>query len=301
MAELRAGIDIGTNTILLLIAEVEGNTIRPVVDAVKVVRLGEGVDKNRAFAPAAMDRAQACFQEYGKILQEHGVEHCRAVATSGSRDAENSAAFFRDMQPVLGFPIEVISGEEEAELSFLGALCEKEKPDNYALIDIGGGSTEFVCRGDDGDLVRKSFDLGCVRMKERFLHHDPATPEEIQAVQKNVEEVFDQDAEIWSAIQGKRLMGVAGTATYLSSANLELEEFDAEQVNGSSLSIEAIRELRKTMQEMTAEDRLGMGGMDSGRADVIVGGAIVLEEALKRSGHDEVEISVRGLRYGLVL
>ncbi len=302
MAALRAGIDIGTNTVLMLIAEVEGKDIRVVRDEVTVVRLGEGVDENSAFSPAAMDRAQACFTKYSKILKEHGVEQCRAVATSGSRDAENAESFFVEMQPVLGFPIEVISGEQEAELSFIGALSDKEKPENYAIIDIGGGSTEFVCKKPaSGKLFGKSLDIGCVRMKERFLEHDPAKPEEIKALQSFIKETFDGEKEIWDAIQGKSLIGIAGTATYLSSTHMGLEEFDLEKVNGSLLSQDAVRELRLNMQKMTAEDRLGMGGMDAGRADVIVGGAVILEEALLKSAHKEIEISAHGLRYGLVL
>ncbi len=297
----RAAIDIGTNTILLLIADVEGCSIQPLVDEVRVVRLGQGVDSDGVFHPDAMKRAKSCFQEYADLLKKHHVTDCRAAATSGSRDAKNSREFFDEMELILGFEIEVISGEREAELSFNGALCSKENPDNYAIIDIGGGSTEFVCRNSNGDFVRESFDLGCVRMKERFLATDPATDSEVDSVRRYVREVFSKNSSIWSAISQKDLVGVAGTATYLSAANLNLPHFDVEKVDNSVLTLLEIQALAARLTPMTSEERLGIGGMDEGRADVIVGGAVILEEALRAANLSELTISVRGLRFGLVL
>lgn len=301
---LRAGIDIGTNTILLLIAEVEdGKVSRVLEDHVRVVRLGQGVDQNRAFHPDAMARAMDCFRDYARALQKYPGIPVHAVATSGSRDAKNSSEFFRQVEKETGIAIRVISGEEEAQLSFLGALPDAVRdPRALAVLDIGGGSTEIVGLEPSGKgLTRFSFDMGCVRLSERFLKSDPATAEQLAELRQFVLSQLAQQKEILSALRGRELVGVAGTATYLASSVLGLGKFDPEKVQGARITLAQVGELRERFARMTAADRLGIGGMDRGRADVIVAGAVILEEVLRAMGLEQFTASVRGLRYGAVL
>jgi exopolyphosphatase / guanosine-5'-triphosphate,3'-diphosphate pyrophosphatase len=302
---LRAGIDIGTNTILLLIAEVSGGVVTRVLeDHVRVVRLGQGVDKNRAFHPEALERARACFAEYAQVLKKYPGIEIRAVATSGSRDARNSGEFFAEIKERFGIPIRVISGEEEALLSFRGALPKEVKdPHEFAVLDIGGGSTEIVGLepGSKDRLFRFSFDIGCVRLSERYLASDPATSEQVANLRAFVQKELAGQKQIVEQLRGRILIGVAGTATYLASAALGLAKFDPEKVDGSWLSAAGVNALYQRFLPMTAAQRLGLGGMDRGRADVIVAGAVILQEVLAAARLEGFRASVRGLRYGAVV
>lgn len=301
---LRAGIDIGTNTILLLIAEVEGGRVKRVLeDHVRVVRLGQAVDKNRVFHPEAMERARACFRDYANALKKYPGIDVRAVATSGSRDAKNSAEFFEEIRRECGIEIRVISGEEEARMSFVGALSgETRPPESLAVIDIGGGSTEIVgLKPGSQDLFRFSFDMGCVRLNERFLPSDPPEASQIQKLRAFVKEELSKQKGILEGLRGKELVGVAGTATYLASSALGLAKFDVESVHGAELTLEGVVGLGERFARMSAAERLGIGGMDKGRADVIAAGALILEETMKAAGFGKLTASVRGLRYGAVL
>jgi exopolyphosphatase/guanosine-5'-triphosphate,3'-diphosphate pyrophosphatase len=301
---LRAGIDIGTNTILLLVAKLEaGKPLEVVEDHVRVVRLGQGVDQSRAFHPDALARARACFAEYAAILKKYPGIEVRAYATSGSRDAKNSAEFFAEVKKDYGIPVRVISGEEEAQLSFQGAQPgDGMDPADMAVLDIGGGSSEIVgLKPNQKDLFRYSFDMGCVRLSERYLKSDPATPAQIQELQKFIRSEFSKQKEILSSIKGKKLVGVAGTATYLASSFLGLSKFDPEKVHGTKLTKNNINLLIERFKGMKAADRLGIGGMDRGRADVILAGAYILEEFMEAAKVESLQVSVRGLRFGAVL
>lgn len=299
---VRAGLDIGTNTLLLLVAEVaEGKVSRVLRDETRVVRLGQGVDKNRAFSPEAMERGRKVFAEYGDILKDYPGVKVRAAATSGSRDAKNSRAYFAEMEKLLGFPIAVISGDEEALVSFRGAVSDKSETRDLAVIDIGGGSTEIITETGTGKLAKKSFDMGCVRLTERFLANDPPKDAELENMRAFVRTELAREAGLLANFGEKRWVGVAGTATYLSSASLGLLRFDPEKIHGAELSVRDIQALFEKFKGLTSKERLGLGGMDAGRADVILAGAVILEETLKAAGRNELEISVRGLRYGLVL
>jgi exopolyphosphatase/guanosine-5'-triphosphate,3'-diphosphate pyrophosphatase len=299
---LRAGIDIGTNTILLLIAEVENGAVTKVLeDHVRVVRLGQGVDKARAFHPDAMDRAMVCFREYAAQIRRYPGIEVRAVATSGSRDASNSGSFFGRVERETGIKVHVISGEEEARLSLLGTLPnDKRALREMAVLDIGGGSTEIVAVKDEG-LVRYSFDMGCVRLTERFLPSDPPAASELARVRDFVRAELAKQPAVLAGVLGRELVGVAGTATYLASSKLELTKFEPLRVDGTKVTASEVRDLTALFAKMTAEQRRGVGGMDKGRADVIVAGAIILGEILETLGLQSYTASVRGLRYGAVL
>lgn len=305
---LRAGIDIGTNTILLLVAKIEaGKPIEVVEDHVRVVRLGQGVDKNREFHPEALARARACFSEYAQILKKYPGIDIRACATSGSRDARNSTEFFAEVKRDYGIPVRVISGEEEALLSFQGAQPGGGlKPEDMAVLDIGGGSSEIVglksgALSSGIELFRYSFDMGCVRLSERYLKSDPAQLQQIEELRKFIRDELAKQKEILAAIKEKKLVGVAGTATYLASSFLGLTKFEPEKVHGSILTQADIFALIERFKGMTAAQRLGIGGMDKGRADVILAGAYILYEFMVAAQVEQLQISVRGLRFGAVL
>lgn len=299
---IRAGIDIGTNTILLLVAEVDGSSLGVKEDHIRVVRLGQGVDKNHAFHPDALTRARDCFRAYREVLDRYPGVEIRAAATSGSRDAKNSRAFFDEVERDFGIPVRVISGEEEAMLSFRGALPAGEgDPARLAVLDIGGGSSEIVGLAPDGKLLRHSFDMGCVRMAERFLTSDPASSSQVADLRVWVKAELAKQKGMLESLRGKTLTGVAGTATYLASSALGLTKFDPALVHGTYLPREKVAELIERFLPLTAKERLGIGGMDSGRADVILAGALILDEILSATGMDGFTASVRGLRYGLVL
>ncbi len=300
---LKAAIDIGTNTILLLIAEVKDGKIMDVIeDHVRVVRLGQGVDQLRIFHPEAMKRARACFADYAKVIAKYPGISCKAVATSGSRDARNSAEFFREIQYDFKIPIEIISGVEEAQYSFFGGIPSDWKDiRNVAVLDIGGGSSELVGLQEKDSLFRFSFDMGCVRMTERFLQSNPPSEEEITILRGFVRAELGRNRDLFDKVKGRRLIGVAGTATYLASSDLGLEKFDPARVQGHQLTKKNIIALTERLRKLTSEERLGIGGMDKGRADVIIGGAIILEEILEAAEASSIYISTRGLRYGLAM
>lgn len=274
--------------------------MRVLEDHVRVVRLGQAVDRNRAFHPDAMERALACFRDYREVLDKYPGIDVRAAATSGSRDARNSAEFFARVERETGIRIRVISGDEEAQVSFRGALSGGGDPRRVAVLDIGGGSTEIVGLTDPG-LFRFSFDMGCVRLTERFLHSDPPAPAELGAMRAFVKNELAKQNAILGRVRGLELVGVAGTATYVASSALGLGQFEPERVDGARVSLAQVRALAAKFAGMTAATRLGLGGMDRGRADVIVAGAVILEEALTACGLEGYTASVRGLRYGLVL
>lgn len=297
---LRAGIDIGTNTILLLVAEVTGKGVTVKEDHLTVVRLGQGVDKNKKFHPEALARADACFAHYQKILAQYPGIDIRAIATSGSRDASDSPTYFASVKERFGIEVQVVSGPLEAKLSFYGALSGLEDdPKTIAVLDIGGGSTEIVAL-DQGELVRHSFDLGCVRMTERFLS-DPATPEELKKLRDYIRDTIDQKNALLQRVRDKKLVGVAGTATYLASIHLGLSKFDPLKVDGARVTREELKGLEERLCALTAKEKIGLGGMDQGRADVIASGAIILGAVMDASGMKSYQASVRGLRFGAVL
>lgn len=303
-SELRAGIDIGTNTILLLIAEVsEGRIVKVIEDHVRVVRLGQGVDSAKNFIPEAMNRARACFSEYRAILDRYPGILVRAIATSGSRDAQNSSLFFSEIKSKFNIEVSVISGEEEARICFQGALTGSPlNPESTAVIDIGGGSTEIVALDvSTGKLFKNSFDFGCVRMTERFLKSDPPAAAELNELEEFISMELRKKKDFLSAFHGKSVLGVAGTATYLASSKLGLTKFIPEKVQGSIVQLTELNALLGKFSKMRSADRLGIGGMDAGRADVIVSGAIILEKCMSALGVAQIQVSTQGLRYGVVL
>ena len=296
-------IDIGTNSTRLLVAEVDGSDrdakLRTLERRMQITRLGQGVDRTRALAPEAIDRTVAVLREYRTALDERGVAHARATATSAARDASNRADFFAAARDVLGFELELLSGEEEASLSFLGATAGLDAPAPYLVVDIGGGSTEFVL-GTAEPLGLVSVDIGCVRITEQFLESDPPAPEELSnAVAVVRDYIADVERAVPRARDAATLLGLAGTVTTVAAVELGLPEYDADKIHHFRLTKAAAEDVFRTLATEKASDRAHNPGLEPGRVDVIVGGALVLVTIMRALDFDELLVSEADILDGL--
>ena len=293
-----ASIDIGTNTILLLIAEVEGEKIHPLFEIETVVRLGEGVQKNGVLLNEAMERGLQTLAQYLKRCQEWEVQKIFAVGTSALREAKNSEDFLKLVKEKLDLSIEVISGEEEAQLSFLAVaedLQEREK--SILVVDVGGGSTEFIL--GKGDQIKQwiSLPLGSVRFTEEFLRSDPVQEEEWGAMERKI---WEHLAAIPHSPEPLSMVAVGGTATTLASVEQGLEDFVAEKIHHFVLKRETLKNQIFLYRSKTIEERKKIPGLPKARADVILAGGTILYLAMEELNCPSVLISCHGVRYGLL-
>jgi len=300
-----AALDCGTNSLRLLISEGEGTELTDVVREMEIVRLGEGVDKTGRFAPAALDRTFAALQRYADEIEQHGADRVRMVATSATRDAANRDEFLDGVVARLGVEPEVVSGDEEAALSFTGATAELRGtgrfPAPYAVCDIGGGSTEFVVGDDSGVFAARSVDVGCVRMTERHLRDDPPTAEQIAAATADVDAAIALAAAIVPLGEARTLVGLAGSVTTVAALVLGLPAYDAARIHHARLSAAEVAETAAMLLAMPRAERAGLGPMHPGRVDVIGAGALVLERVLRVGGFDEVVVSEHDILDGIAL
>jgi len=286
-------IDCGTNSIRLLIADIDpgSGALTDLVRRMEIVRLGHGVDKTGVIAPEAMSRTVAQAREYAAQCSELGVERVRFIATSASRDARNAQEFVvgvREAFAAFGVAPEVVTGHEEASLSFHGAtgdLRARGIPGPYLMVDIGGGSTEFV-RGTDEVEQARSVDVGCVRMTERHLRSDPPTPREIAAAVVDVEEAIDQAAEVVGFQGISTLVGLAGSVTTITAHALGLNRYDPEKIHLSQLPAAQIIGACTSLLSMTRAQRVALPFMHEGRVDVIGAGGLVWRTIVQRLQRD---------------
>ncbi len=298
-----AAIDCGTNSIRLLIADITDGTLIDVIRTMVIVRLGEGVDKTGEFSQGALGRTFAALDSFEALIREHKPERIRFVATSASRDVSNRAEFVSGIKSRLGIEPDVISGDEEAELSFIGATADLLNQVNppeapYLVIDIGGGSTEFVL-GTSAPTDSISTNIGCVRMTERNLTSDPPTTAQIAAATADVDAAIDQAFQVVPIAQAKSLIGLAGSVTTVAALALGLSEYDSEKIHGSRISAKAVHQVTQDLLHMTRADRAALGPMHEGRIDVIGGGALVLDRIMQRTGIREVLVSERDILDGI--
>jgi exopolyphosphatase/guanosine-5'-triphosphate,3'-diphosphate pyrophosphatase len=289
-----AAIDCGTNSIRLLVADVtkrdDGTAwLRDVHREMKIVRLGQGVDATGRLHPDAVQRTKAALEDYARTMQRKGVERARMVATSATRDASNREEFFGMTEAVLGAPAEVITGDEEARLSYLGAVADLDPDEGPFLVtDLGGGSTEFVLgTGTDVEAAR-SMDIGCVRLTERFIKSDPPGKDEVAEAEAFAREQIKAAFEIVPVEKTRTWIGVAGTVTTLSALVQGLEVYNSDDIHLSRITLDNVREITHRILSMTHDERASLGPMHPGRVDVICGGALVLraiaEELSNRAG-----------------
>ena len=304
-----AAIDCGTNSIRLLVADANPET-GELVDLDRrmvIVRLGQGVDRTGRLAPEALARTFAACREYAAVIKEYGAERLRFVATSASRDAENRDDFVRGVLDILGVEPEVISGDQEAEFSFTGATKELTGRDDLAkpflVVDIGGGSTEFVV-GDEHVRAARSVDVGCVRMTERHLVReghvsDPPTEAETASMRADIERALDLAEETVPLREAHTLVGLAGSVTTLAAIHQDLPEYDSAAIHHSRIPYARVREITEWLLRSTHAERAAIPSMHPGRVDVIGAGALVLQSIMERVGATEVVVSEHDILDGI--
>jgi exopolyphosphatase / guanosine-5'-triphosphate,3'-diphosphate pyrophosphatase len=323
-----AAIDCGTNSIRLLIADLNpqpNNAERvvgssgspqqsPLVDItrqMRIVRLGEGVDRTGRLSEAALDRTMTALREYAGLIADAKPEAVRMVATSATRDAENSQEFTDRVTQILGVAPEVITGDEEAWLSFTGATRELAGTSlaaacapPYLVTDIGGGSTEFVLGTPDGTASRarlqgRSVNIGCVRLTERHLHGDPPGPAEVAATVKDVNAALDQVTAMVNVAEARTLVGLAGSVTTVAAIALGLDRYIPERIHHARVAAAQVHEISGRLLRMTHAQRAAIPGMHPGRIDVIGAGALILDWIMTRFGFTEVLVSEHDILDGI--
>jgi exopolyphosphatase/guanosine-5'-triphosphate,3'-diphosphate pyrophosphatase len=328
-----AAIDCGTNSIRLLIADIKSNSDDlersrgssdsarssrpPLTDLsreMRIVRLGEGVDRTGRLSEAALDRTMTALREYAGLIAEAKPEKIRMVATSATRDAENSQEFTDRVVDVLGVAPEVISGEEEARLSFAGATRElagtplaaggtvlaAERADPpYLVTDIGGGSTEFILGGPAGVDSERSVNIGCVRLTERHLHGDPPLDQEVADTIADIDAALDLAAAAVPVDKARTLVGLAGSVTTVAAIALGLDHYDSARTHHSRVSAARVHEIAAELLAMTRAERTAIPVMHPGRVDVIGAGALILDRIMTRLGFAEVLVSEHDILDGI--
>jgi exopolyphosphatase/guanosine-5'-triphosphate,3'-diphosphate pyrophosphatase len=299
-----AGIDCGTNSIRLLVADVVDGRLVDVTRRMEIVRLGQGVDRTGRFADEALERTFGALDDYVTQIRSLGAERVRMVATSATRDAANRDVFVDGVRERLGVPPEVVSGDVEAALSFSGAtadLSAAAAAAPYLVCDIGGGSTEFVLGDAGGVRAARSVDVGCVRMTERHLRHDPPTPEQIAAARSDIEAALDEVAASVPIGDAASLIGLAGSVTTVTALALGLAGYDPERIHHARVSREDVHAVAERLLAMDHAARAALSVMHPGRVDVIGAGALVLDTVMARGRFSEVIASEHDILDGIAL
>lgn len=292
-----AAIDCGTNSTRLLVVDDRRATLERLM---RITRLGRGTAATGVLADDAIERTVAVLGEYRAVMDAHGVERVRMTATSAARDAANRDAFFSAAADIVGTRPELLSGEEEARLSFLGAAAELDPSDGpFLVVDIGGGSTEFAV-GTTEPVGVASADMGCVRLSEKYLHHDPPAPEELSQALSVARDWLDDVARDAPAVaEARRLVGLAGTVTTVAAVELGLPHYDRDRIHHFLLSREAAEDVFRTLATETRAQRAHNPGLEAGRVDVIVGGAAILVAVMRYFDHHECLVSEADILDGL--
>lgn len=295
-----AAVDCGTNSVRLLVADVHGRTKSDVHREMRVVRLGQGVDRTGSLAAEAVERTRLALVDYARVCEDLGVDALRMVATSATRDASNRADFEAVVRSTLGVTPEVISGDEEAALSFDGATRDLDAADGpFLVMDIGGGSTELVL-GTTGVVAARSVDVGCVRLTERHLHGDPPSSREVALATADVDAALALVREVVPVEQARTAVGLAGSVTTVAAVALNLQAYDADRLHLSRVPAADVAAVTARLLAMTRVERAALPVMHPGRVDVIGAGALVLDVLLDRLGLAEVLVSEADILDGLV-
>lgn len=294
-----AAIDCGTNSTRVLVADAEGTALDR---RMRITRLGQGVDATGALAPEAIERTLAVLREYREVMDEHGVTTVRMTATSAARDAANRDEFFAPAAAIIGSPPELLSGEDEARLSFRGAVHELDPEGGpFLVVDIGGGSTEFSVGTTEPEGV-VSVDIGCVRITEKFLRGDPPTAVELSQALSVVRDYLEDVArDVPAAKEARQLVGLAGTVTTVAAVEQGLAEYDRDRIHHFVLTRAAAEDVFRTLATESRADRVHNPGLEAGRADVIVGGTAILVAIMRYFEHDTCLVSESDILDGLVL
>jgi exopolyphosphatase/guanosine-5'-triphosphate,3'-diphosphate pyrophosphatase len=294
-----AAVDCGTNSTRLLVSDGGTTTLERINT---ITRLGQGVDADRRLAPEAIERVLVSLRRYREVMDRHGVERVRATATSAARDASNRDDFFGPAEEILGVRPELLSGDEEGRLSFAGATSELDRGQGpFLVVDIGGGSTEFIV-GTDEPVGVRSIDVGCVRLTERYLHGDPPDPGELADALSIVRgHLKDVVREVPATMDAARLVGLAGTVTTVAAVELGLQEYDRDRIHHFRLTRSAAEDVFRTLATEPRARRRHNPGLEEARVDVIVGGALVLVAVMRFFDFDECLVSEADILDGLVM
>jgi exopolyphosphatase/guanosine-5'-triphosphate,3'-diphosphate pyrophosphatase len=298
-----AALDCGTNSLRLLIADVDGDGLSDVVRRMEIVRLGEGVDRTGRLSEAALGRTFGVLDSYAEQIRSLGVERIRMVATSATRDAANRSVFVAGVRERIGVEPDVVTGDGEAALSFDGATRELRGTSAFAapylVVDIGGGSTELVLGDDGGPRAARSIDIGCVRMTERHLHDDPPTAAQVQAALGDVDLALDEAAKTVPIHEARTLVGLAGTVTTVVALAIGLTSYDADRIHHSRVSAADVASVTASLLAATRDERAALPVMHPGRVDVIGGGALILDAVVRHVGLDAVVASEHDILDGI--
>ena len=296
-----AAVDVGTNSVRLLVAEpADGRRITSVERLMTITRLGTGVDATGHLDDAALERTLSCIEGYAARWTELGAQRVRISATSAVRDAADRDRFFDGVRQRSGVAAEVLTGEEEARTAFLGATSDVESAAPYLVLDIGGGSTEFIL-GSDGPEEMTSRQLGCVRLTERAIPSDPPSAEHLATANRVIEEQLDAVEALFDPSSARTLVGVAGTVTTVAALHLGLDEYLPDAIHGTRVPADAVAAICDQLAGMTSEQRRALGPMAPGREDVIVAGALILRAVVSRFKFDDVLTSESDILDGLAL
>jgi exopolyphosphatase/guanosine-5'-triphosphate,3'-diphosphate pyrophosphatase len=298
-----AGVDIGTLTCRLLIADLPVNgSLKELRSERRILRLGEGVDQSKRLKGAAMDRVIQCLKEWRAVIEGYRVEACTAVATSAVRDAANRQEFLDRVKSEAGFEVEVITGEEEARRTMLGIRSGLPAGVTDVLaLDIGGGSTEFIIDREGLAPMVRSIDIGVVRLSERMLQHDPPTAEEVQRAREWIRTETEQARRAILQRAAVTFVGTAGTITSLAAMAQQLPAYEPARIHNYLLALETIRGLEQQLLSRTKVARAGLPGLERGREDVIAAGAIIIRTIMETLGVRECLVSDLGLREGVLI
>lgn len=296
-----AAIDCGTNSIRLLIADIDGSNMREVYRAMEIVRLGQGVDKNKAFHPDAIERTLKASRDFAVEIAKAGVERVRFCATSATRDASNRDLFIDGIKAILGVAPEVITGQQEAELSFIGATYQLNQIGSpYLVVDIGGGSTEFVY-GSSSVEAAVSENIGCVRMSERHFTSAPPDKSQIAAAIIDIDKAINSAADRVPIKSAKSLIAVAGTATTVAASALGLETYDRDSIHLARISASDCHSASQTFLSLNKDQIAKLGYMHPGRIDVIAAGSLVLSRIISLTAVEEFIASESDILDGMAL
>lgn len=295
-----AAIDVGTNSTRLLVAEEQAGGFRPIDRRMIITRLGQGVDRSRVLDPEALARTLRAIADYAATCGELGVERLRVTGTSAVRDAKNRAEFFEGVERLTGASPHLLSGEEEARATFLGAVSDLAAGNPVLVVDIGGGSTELIY-GDSEPQRLISMDIGCVRLFEKYLESDPPATDELEALRAEVDELLEAAKPDLAVERGARLVGVAGTVTQLATLKAGVAVYDPDVTHHAVLSHGDVRSIARRLESLTYSQRKRVNALDPGRVDVIVAGAEILLGVLETFDAPEILVSEKDILDGLVM
>jgi exopolyphosphatase/guanosine-5'-triphosphate,3'-diphosphate pyrophosphatase len=310
----RAVIDIGTNSIKLLVADVEGRDVRPVLEDSLQTRLGRGFYETRLLQPDAIDQTAAAVASFAERARQEGSKSVRAFATSAARDASNASELLASVRSASGLNVEIISGNQEADWVFQGITSDSRfASDPLLLLDVGGGSTEFILGQGSAKHFQHSFALGTVRLMEKFPHHDPPGKEDLATcrawlrqflrleVSPKLKPAMEREASIYGGTKGLQLVGTGGTTSILARMEAKLESYDRERIEGVKLSASRLRWQVEHLWSLPLSERKMVVGLPKSRADVILTGAAIFEAIMEQFAFQDLRISTRGLRFGALL